>query len=218
MKNNKYSSFKTLVTSLVLFIIGAILFTNPEDIVILVSQIFGGILAVIGLFNFVFYYRKKSKGVITNNQEFVSSVVLMVIGLLFIFLAGAFETALRFIMGIWILLSGINKLIAAITLGPKTKNYTSMLIVSVILLLGGMYIILWSNLVLSVLGIVIMIYSGIEIYGYIIYKIMENSKESANETDVIIPEKEVREKEFVKDAKEVEVKEVKDKGKGQKKK
>ena len=218
MKNNKYSSFKTLVTSLVLFIIGAILFTNPEDIVILVSQIFGGILAVIGLFNFVFYYRKKSKGVITNNQEFVSSVVLMVIGLLFIFLAGAFETALRFIMGIWILLSGINKLIAAITLGPKTKNYTSMLIVSVILLLGGMYIILWSNLVLSVLGIVIMIYSGIEIYGYIIYKIMENSKESANETDVIIPEKEVREKEFVKDAKEVEVKEIKDKGKGRKKK
>ncbi len=218
MKNNKYSSFKTLVTSLVLFIIGAILFTNPEDIVILVSQIFGGILAVIGLFNFVFYYRKKSKGVITNNQEFVSSVVLMVIGLLFIFLAGAFETALRFIMGIWILLSGINKLIAAMTLGPKTKNYTSMLIVSVILLLGGMYIILWSNLVLSVLGIVIMIYSGIEIYGYIIYKIMENSKDPANDTDIIIPEKEVSEKEFVKDAKEVEVKEVKDKGKGRKKK
>lgn len=218
MKNNKYSSFKTLVTSLVLFIIGAILFTNPEDIVILVSQIFGGILAVIGLFNFVFYYRKKSKGVITNNQEFVSSVVLMVIGLLFIFLAGAFETALRFIMGIWILLSGINKLIATITLGPKTKNYTSMLIVSIILVIGGMYIILWKNLVLSVLGIVIMIYSGIEIYGYIIYKIMENSKDPANDTDIIIPEKEVREKEFVKDAKEVEVKEVKDKGKGRKKK
>lgn len=218
MKNNKYSSFKTLVTSLVLFIIGAILFTNPEDIVILVSQIFGGILAVIGLFNFVFYYRKKSKGVITNNQEFVSSVVLMVIGLLFIFLAGAFETALRFIMGIWILLSGINKLIATITLGPKVRNYTSMLVVSIVLLLGGMYIILWKNLVLTVLGIVIMVYSGLEIYSYIIYKIMENSKESANETDVIIPEKEVREKEFVKDAKEVEVKEVKDKGKGRKKK
>ena len=218
MKNNKYSSFKTLVTSLVLFIIGAILFTNPEDIVILVSQIFGGILAVIGLFNFVFYYRKKSKGFITNNQEFVSSVVLMVIGLLFIFLAGAFETALRFIIGIWILLSGINKLIATITLGPKVRNYTSMLVVSIVLLLGGMYIILWKNLVLTVLGIVIMVYSGLEIYSYIIYKIMENSKESANETDVIIPEKEVREKEFVKDAKEVEVKEIKDKGKGRKKK
>lgn len=218
MKNNKYSSLGTLVTSLVLFIIGAILFTNPEDIVILVSQIFGCILAVIGLFNFVFYYRKKSKGIITNNQELVSSLVLMVIGLIFIFLAGAFETALRFIIGIWILLSGINKLIATITLGPKTKNYTSMLIVSVILLLGGMYIILWKNLVLSVLGIVIMIYSGIEIYGYIIYKIMENSKDPVNDTDIIIPEKEVREKEFVKDAKEVEVKEVKEKNKGRKKK
>ena len=121
-------------------------------------------------------------------------------------------------MGIWILLSGINKLIATITLGPKVRNYTSMLVVSIVLLLGGMYIILWKNLVLTVLGIVIMVYSGLEIYSYIIYKIMENSKESANETDVIIPEKEVREKEFVKDAKEVEVKEVKDKGKGRKKK
>ncbi len=215
MKNNKYSSLGTLITSLVLFIIGAILFTNPEDIVILVSQIFGGILAVIGLFNFVFYYRKKSKGLVTNNQEFVSSIVLIIIGMLFIFLAGAFETALRFIMGTWILLSGINKLIAALTLGPRVRNYTSMLIVSIILVIGGMYIILWKNLILSVLGIVIMIYSGIEIYGYIIYKIMENSKDSVNETDVIIPEKVYKEKEFVKDAKEVEVKE---KNKGRKKK
>ena len=215
MKNNKYSSLGTLITSLVLFIIGAILFTNPEDIVILVSQIFGGILAVIGLFNFVFYYRKKSKGLVTNNKEFVSSIVLIIIGMLFIFLAGAFETALRFIMGTWILLSGINKLIAALTLGPRVRNYTSMLIVSIILVIGGMYIILWKNLILSVLGIVIMIYSGIEIYGYIIYKIMENSKDSVNETDVIIQEKVYKEKEFVKDAKEVEVKE---KNKGRKKK
>lgn len=53
-----------------------------------------------------------------------------------------------------------------------------------------------------------MIYSGIEIYGYIIYKIMENSKSSINETDVIIPEKPFKEKEVVKDAKEVEIKEI----------
>lgn len=213
MKSNKYSSAGTLVISIVLFIIGAILFSNPKDIVILVSQILGGILAVIGLFNFVFHYRKKSKGAFTTNQELISSIVLMIVGFLFIFLAGAFETALRFIMGIWILLSGINKLIATLSLGPKVKNYTSMLIVSIILLLGGMYIILWSNLVLSVLGIVIMIYSGIEIYSYIIYKITENTKEPVNETDVIIPVKEKKEKEVVKEAKE-----VKEKGKGRKKK
>lgn len=211
MKNNRYSSLGTLITSLVLFIIGAVLFSNPEDLVILVSQIFGGILAVIGLFNFVFYYRKKSKGALTTNQELISSIVLMLVGFLFIFLAGAFETALRFIMGTWILLSGINKLIATLTLGPKIRNYTSMLIVSIILVMGGMYIILWSNLVLSVLGIVIMIYSGIEIYGYIIYKIMENSKDDSSSTDIIIPEKTFKEKEVVKEAKEVKVKEKKKK-------
>lgn len=213
MQNNRYSSLGALLSSIALFIIGAILFSNPEDIVILVSQIFGGILCVIGLFNFVFYYRKKSKGVLTTNQELISSIVLLLIGFLFIFLAGAFEMALRFIMGIWILLSGINKLIATLTLGPRARNYTAMLIVSILLLLGGMYIILWSNLVLSGLGIVIMIYSGIEIYSYIIYKITENTKEPVNETDVIIPEKEYKEKEVVKDAKE-----VKEKGKGKKKK
>lgn len=214
MKSNKYSSFGTLISAIALFIVGAILFTNPEDIVILVSQIFGGILCVLGLFNFVLYYRKKSKGVLTTNQELIASIVLMLIGFLFIFLAGAFEIALRFVMGIWMLLSGINKLIATMTLGPRVRNYTSMLIVSLLLLIGGIYIILWKNLVLSTLGIVIMIYSGIEIYSYIIYKISENSKESS-ETDVIIPEKEFKEKEVIKEAKEVKVKE---KDKGRKKK
>lgn len=216
MKNSKYSSLGTLISSIALFIIGAILFSNPEEVVVLVSRIFGGILAVIGLFNFVFYYRKKNNGVIVTNQELVSSIVLLVIGFLFIFLAGAFETALRFVMGIWILLSGINKLIATISLGTNARNYTSMLIVSIILIIGGMYIILWSNLVLSALGIVIMIYSGIEIYSYIIYKIGENTKEPRKDTDVIIPEKEKKEKEVVKEAKEV--KETKSKKKGSKKK
>lgn len=216
MQSNRYSSLGTLLSSIALFIIGAILFSNPEDIVILVSQIFGGVLCIIGLFNFIFHYHKKSKGVFTTNQELISSIVLLIIGFLFIFLAGAFEMALRFIMGIWILLSGINKLIATLTLGPKTRNYTSMLIVSILLLIGGIYIILWSNLLLSGLGIVIMIYSGIEIYSYIIYKITENTKEPSNETDVIIPEKEYKEKEVAKEAKEV--KEVKEKDKGRKKK
>lgn len=189
MKNNKYSSISSLITSIVLFIIGTLLFTSEDVIVELISQIFGALLSIIGLFNIVLYIRRKKHDIPTNRLDITFGVIMCVIGLLFIFLSGAFATAIRFVMGAWILLSGINKLIAALSGGPLQKNYTSMLIVSFILIFIGGYIILKSNLVIKGIGLAIMIYSILEIVGYIIFKISENQTKDNQDNDVIVPVK-----------------------------
>lgn len=192
MERKNYSSITSLLSSIALFIIGALLFTSEDTIVTLVSQIFGGIIAFVGLFNIVLFIRRKNKQLPVNRLDITFGIIMVVVGLLFIFLAGAFATALRYLMGAWILFSGINKLVAALSIGPNHKNYTSMLIISLFLILIGAYIIIKTNLVLKAIGLVIMIYSALEIVGYIMFKLSdvnENNNQKTKEDELIIPEK-----------------------------
>lgn len=184
IKENKYSSITSLLTSIVLFVIGTLLFNNPREIITTISKIFGVILGVVGLFKIVLYIRRKNKGVPTTNFSLASAIAILIIGSLFVFLAGAFETTLRFIIGVWILLSGINKLIAIITIGSQNKNFASMILISIVLIILGGYIILVSNLVASMIGLIIMIYSAIEIASYIIYKVSSVKPETQEKEDI----------------------------------
>lgn len=207
IKENKYSSLTTLLTSIALFIIGALLFNDPGEIIETISKIFGVVLSVVGLFRIVLYVRRKNKGLATPNLTLASAITFLIVGLLFVFLAGAFETAIRFIIGAWILLSGIHKLIAIITIGSQNKNFASMLIISIVLIFLGGYIILVQNLVASVIGLIMMIYSAIEIASYIIYKVSGGSKEQTETNNDIRETKEIPTKsKEIKDAKFEETK------------
>lgn len=192
MERKNYSSISSLLLSITLFIIGALLFTSEDTIVTLVSQIFGSIIAFIGLFNIVLFIRRKNKQLPVKQLDLTFGIIMVVVGLLFVFLAGAFATALRYLMGAWILFSGINKLVAALSIGPSHKNYTSMLIISLFLIFIGAYIIIKTNLVLKAIGLVIMIYSALEILGYIMFKLSDASapnNQTPKEDELIIPEK-----------------------------
>lgn len=208
MEKTKYSTISSLLVSIAFFILGALMFTSEDIIVELVSKIFGGIIACVGLFNLLLYIRRKNHQLPVNRLDSIVGIVMIVVGLLFIFLAGAFATAVRFLMGAWILLSGINKLIASLTIGPKYKNYTSMLLLSLVLIFIGAYIILRANLVIKGIGLVIMLYSAIEIAGYIVYKLSDiNQPNKEDDNHIIIPEKtNKKEKKKFKEAKEVKEK------------
>ena len=64
----------------------------------------------------------------------------------------------------------VNEVNEYFSLKQKNKDFVIMLVVSIALILCGLYIILKSNLVLQTVGIVMMIYSAIEIFGYIFAK------------------------------------------------
>ena len=165
-----YSSATSLISSIIFFIAGALLFTNPTGVVKILTYIIGGLLIVIGLFECVRNYLDIKKDNSISSSPMIMGIVLCIVGIVFIFLAGAIETAIRFVLGAWILFSGINRLINVLELKQKNKDFVIMLVVSIALILCGLYIILKSNLVLQTVGIVMMIYSAIEIFGYIFAK------------------------------------------------
>ena len=51
----------------------------------------------------------------------------------------------------------------------KNRNLRKTITLGIILIIGGLYIILKSNIVLSTIGLILIIYSTIDIISYIMY-------------------------------------------------
>ena len=73
----------------------------------------------------------------------------------------------RLVIGGYILFIGLNRFINALYIKKKDSRFIALLIISLILMGGGLYTILEANLAFQTIGIVIMIYAILEIIGYI---------------------------------------------------
>ena len=85
------------------------------------------------------------------------------------FCNGVIEFVIRLVMGGFILANGINKLIVALNSKETNNKWTSLLVIAIILIVAGLYMILKSNIVLSSIGIVLIIYSSVDLISYIMY-------------------------------------------------
>ena len=171
IKVKSYSTQSSLISSIIFFIIGAILFTNAEKVVSTTAFIIGIILATIGI-------------------DLGRGIALIAISLVFIFASNIVEQIIRFIIGAWILFSGISRLISVLTFSNKNTKFLPLLIVSLLLIGIGIYTIVIGDVVLSTIGIIMMIYAAIDIIGYIFYTKDTLAKEEPGATTLIIPDKE----------------------------
>ena len=179
IKINSYKNPSSLISSIILFILGGILFTNPDIFVTTISKIVGAILlatAVVLLIT-IFINRKSYP---LPLLKISSTIILLLLSIMFLFFSETVEKAIRIVVGFWILFSGINRLINALKMTDKNKKFISLIIVSLLLIIIGIYSIVIGDVVLSSIGIILMIYSTIDIIGYIFY-----SKELAKSIKII---------------------------------
>ena len=88
-----------------------------------------------------------------------------------IFAPNFVEAMVRFVIGGWILLSGIIRFSNTMQIKEKgNPKFFSLLIISLLLIMAGLYTILESNLAFQTIGIVLMIYAGLEIFGWLTSK------------------------------------------------
>ena len=179
------SNLISLIYSIIFFILGAIVFTRPEIIILFISYVIGGIIIIIGLFKCIKNYLDVKKDNTISSKEMITGIILVIIGLVFILLADVIEALVRLIIGGWILFSGINRLITSLNLPKKNRIFIIYLVISIILIGVGLYTILESNLAFKTIGLVLMIYSTIEIIGYIF-----NKKDTYIKEEIIIESKE----------------------------
>ena len=205
IKVKSYNSQSSLITSIILFIIGGILYKNPEIFITTISKIIGLIILLISIYNFIIVFINKN-----NNSnmglKITSATLLLIIAILFLFYSETVEKAIRIVVGFWIIFSGINRLINA--LQSNQKNKISLIIISTILVLIGLYTIIIGDVIISTIGIIIMIYSLIDIIGFILYKKDNPTVTEINsETTLITTEENTKKKKKLKKIKDIDVKE-----------
>ena len=200
IKVKDYSNIFALVSSIIFLILGAVMYTKPDAVVIITTYVFGGLLILIGLFKCIKNYLDVKKDNSTSSTEMIVGIVLTVLGIICIFLAGVVEAMVRLVIGGWMIFAGINRLTNSFYLDKKTSIFWVSLILSIIIIGGGLYTILEANLAFQAIGIILIIYSILEIIGFIF-----------NKRSVTVIKTEVTKNDKVIDAELIETKEPKKK-------
>ena len=201
MKSINFVSYTSnLLTSIISLIIGVILFSRPDLVIILLSYVLGAILLTYSLFRIIYYSYNKGRNPDYPLNDLIWALIIMIIGLVCIFLSEAVEYAVRLLIGGWILLMGINRLINALRMSNKKESsFISLFIVSILLILTGAYVIFISNIIISSLGIILIVYSVLEIINYILV---------AKDINEAVYKETVEEKNKVEEVKVIDTKEV----------
>ena len=125
----------------------------------------GAIIAGFGIYNIVKYNQIKQQLKIEDSQKLNTGIIFITIGLLIIVLASFIQTFLNLIIGIWLITTGITKLIGIselYTSDRKTANLN--LIQAFIVIAMGLYTIFFQNIILALVGIWMLISAAIDLY------------------------------------------------------
>lgn len=167
-KENK-TTLNNLIYALLFLVFGIILLTSTEDLITIASKVIGTILIIIGIVKSIVYIYMKGKLGDYNFSELVIGLLIICFGVLLIMSSNALSFAIRIIVGLLALLTGINKIVLAISLREIDKTgFRVCLVTSLITIIVGLLLI--SGVFDQIIGILIIIYSVTEIINYIYFK------------------------------------------------
>lgn len=169
IKKGMNSIFNTsIITSVVILVLGIFLFIQPDTIINMISIILGGIIIVPGIISLVDYFKNK------NQASLISGIVTMLIGLILIINTKLVAGILPFILGIYFIISGITRLQYALQLKKQNINYTTSLVFSILIIICGTLFIInpfgGALVITKVMGIFMVIYSLLDLANTIIIK------------------------------------------------
>lgn len=192
IKFKDYSNQTTLIGSIISLCIGGLLFTKADEVLDIIAIGLGVLIATVGIISLV-HYSILSKQGYQNRLQLSTGIILLVVALIFVLFHDVVESVIRYIIGGYIIFTGIQRLSYSIQLGFKDKRSISLLIVSILLILIGVYTIITEDVFLSTIGLIMMIYSAIEIIGFLFFQ--NTKQETIVEENILINDKEKKSEE-----------------------
>ena len=175
----KRSGFISILTSVIFLVLGIILINHPEDTVKFVSYILGGLLIIFGMFRLGSYFGARDDFSYYDFNLTLGSLCLL-IGLVIIVFGPTIASIFGIIIGIWIVLSSINRINLAFKLKDSGIKYWYVcLIIALLVLACGLYIIFSPELILVTVGTLLIVYSIMDIVQSIIFIV--NTKKIFND-------------------------------------
>lgn len=162
---DKFNKYKNYISPILMGIIGLVLCTNSNDVIISCFYIIGAIIIGFGGYNIYGYLQIKKQLKITDEIKLNTGIVSCAIGLLIVILASVINTFLNLIIGFWLILTAVTKLKYINKEQKINKKEANLHIVQAgILILMGLYTIFFQNIILTIVGIWMIISAGIELF------------------------------------------------------
>lgn len=169
IKIRTYEMGESIFAAIIFLIFGIFLVTNPGKILKTVVIILGIVISLVGAFKLLVYYKMKDG----EKKEVLSGGAFIVLGMASIICAliwfEQIQTVLRIILAIYLIYVGIYRFVYAFKAKGDKKPY---FINAGIILLIGVLLITIPGLIfkapLVTMGILIILYSIAEIFGFVV--------------------------------------------------
>ncbi len=164
MKNFlKKSGWIDILLSVAFAIIGIFMIAKTDLAIKIISYIVGGMFIVIGIIKSVDYFISKGKYDFYN-YDLIYGIIAIIIGLFTIFCSGLIESMFRIIIAFWIIYSGLVRLSLSLKLHvAQIRMWNVSLILSIIMIIGGIYILFQNGALILTIGIIMLTYSIIDL-------------------------------------------------------
>lgn len=172
MKNFLKSS---IITSIVLMILGILLIFQSETTIMIISYIVGGILVAAGALALVRYIKNAKEPRLNNELDIMYGIITIIFGLIIIKNYQAVASVIPIVLGIGIIISSAAKLNYAFQLRANKNNlWKTTMIISIISTIFGV-ILLFNPFkaamgIMKVIGILIVIYAILDLISTIAIK------------------------------------------------
>lgn len=181
----------SILTSAVILVIGIFLFIQPDTVIRMISVVLGLLFLVPGITSMVDYFKEK------NNSSLIVGIITILISLILIINTKFVASILPFILGIYFVVNGINRLMYAVEL--KKQGFTDFsisLVLALLIIFSGIIFIInpfeGALAITKIIGIFMIIYALLDIINTVIVK--KGVKEIEKSMKLAVIEAEVKEK------------------------
>ena len=181
-------------SSIVLTILGVLLFFKAEITIVSISYVIGGILVAIGTIALIKYLNNLNKG-IKNEMDIVYGIGTIILGIIVISNPKAIASIIPFILGLVIIISSSAKLQLSIQMkNIQSKAWISTTIMSIVTLMCGIILVFnpfaGAKFITKIIGIILLVYGIIDMISTLRLKSFKSNKTN-NHKENIIKEAEV---------------------------
>lgn len=174
----KKTGYTSILTSIILAIIGLIMFMYSETTLKIIAYAIGIFLIITGIVKIITYGIQKG-GQDLFNYEIVYGIISVVFGIVIMINTQTFQGLLGIIIGIWIIYSSLMRFALALKLKNfEIKSWFATLVIAVLMMLCGIYILFVPDIIVATLGAILFIYAIMDIIEGIVFITKANKIEN----------------------------------------
>ena len=194
-KNRKKIWWSSVTSSIILFILGLLLFLKPDTVIHVVALILGIFIIVVGIFALLKYFRSEQKnGMIRFN--IIYGGVCIVSGLILALTPSAIASILPIVLGIWMIISSLLKIQYALNMKEAgSTSWIPTFTLAMITLVVGILLVInpWrgAQVILQIVGGFLMAYALLDVIAS--FLLNKETKTLMKVIDADIPDAEIKE-------------------------